>query len=152
MTDVPMFDIPRPCVRCGRPDTVTDPDLDVCAQCRHLDHRWSADGCKWCQDAATPRDAAFKGGTAAVDADPEFAHQCQRALAVARDAARYDGFTAADVRTLLDAWGVPITRPAAIGSVFTRAANAGVIRATGEFRVSPVKGQHGRPLRVWVAA
>jgi hypothetical protein len=150
MTDVPM---PYPCMRCGQPNETTS---DVCAYCLHLDHspraKEPATGCPWCRDAVTQRDAALKGGTAAADADPEFAHHCQRALAVARNAARYDGFTAADVRTYLETWGVPITRPAAIGSVFTRAHAAGVIRPTGEFRPSPVKGQHGRPLRVWVAA
>jgi hypothetical protein len=146
-----MFDIPRPCGRCGRRD-VTDPALDVCDYCLHLDHRSPGPaGCRWCWLAASsPQDAAAKGATASAEADPEFAHAATQALAVVRN--RREPFTAAEVRATLESWGVTITRPAAIGAVFTAASAAGIIRATGDFVPSPVKGQHGRPLRVWVAA
>jgi hypothetical protein len=149
--DVPMFDIPAPaCVRCGR-DKDTPATFDVCGACLHLDHRVPVPGaCSWCSASSVGRDAGTAGGQAAADADPEFAHACQKALAVVRD--RRAPFTAADVRAVLEEWDVTITRPAAIGSAFTSAANAGVIRATGNFIPSPVRGQHGRPLREWVAA
>lgn len=153
MTDVPMFDMPRPCRRCGRPDAVTGESVDVCGYCLHLDHSTNVTSCYWCASTTIKAGGAAAGrkaAEAAADADPEFAHACQKALAVVRD--RRDPFTAADVRATLEEWGVTITRPAALGSVFTRAAAAGVIRPTGNFRVSPVPGQHGRPLREWVAA
>lgn len=104
-------------------------------------------GCEWCATSPTPAQA---GGNAAAAADPDFSHAVQRALTVVRD--RREPFTAAEVRDVLIAWRVPITRPAAIGAVFTAAHAAGVIRPSGDFVPSPVKGQHGRPLRVWVAA
>jgi hypothetical protein len=87
---------------------------------------------------------------AAADADPEFMHHATRALAVVRDTR--EPFTAAEVRAVLESWGVSVTGRNALGAVFASANAAGVIRANGDFVPSPVKGQHGRPLRVWVAA
>jgi hypothetical protein len=151
VTDVPMFDMPAaPCFRCGQPKD-TPATLDVCSYCLHLDHRVAipGNGCHWCA-ASTPRDAATKGGQAAADADPEFADAVTDALATVRRAR--ETFTAADVRDVLEARGVTITRPAAMGSVFGTMHALGLIKPTGEFVPSPVKGQHGRPLRVWRAA
>lgn len=152
MTDVPMFDIPRPCARCGRPDTVTDPAMDVCGYCLHLDHRTPpvSGSCPWCAASSVGRDAATMGGKSAADADPDFTEAVFTALTHVRRQGR--PFTAADVRAVLAEWEYPITRPAAIGSVFGTVHALGLIKPTGNFIPSPVKGQHGRPLREWVAA
>ena len=103
-------------------------------------------GCTWCHTA----DPAATGSQAAVDANPDFAHAVQHALIAVRN--RREPFTSAEVRAELHNHGVAIVRPNAIGAVIKSAARAGRIRATGDFVPSPVKGQHDRPLRVWVAS
>lgn len=124
-----LFTATAPCRKCGRP----------------------SDGeCPWCASAATGTAAGHAAAAAAGDADPEFMDAAARALAAVRR--RGDDFTAAEVRAVLAEWGVAISRPQALGAVFGTFHALGVIRPTGEFRPSPIKGQHGRPLRVWRAA
>ena len=137
-----------PCRRCGgRP---ANNGFDVCVYCQHLDHTTTAHGCTWCDASPTGADAGRKAGRAAAESDPEFTHNVQRALVAVRN--RREPFTAAEVRAEMENHGILITRPAAIGAVFTSAHAAGIIRPNGDFVPSPVKGQHSRPLRVWVAA
>lgn len=145
-----MFDVARPCRRCGLPDSVTDAAHDVCDYCQHLDHATTNHGCHWCRQADTGTEAGKAAANAAANADPVFMDAALDALATVRR--RGDDFIAADVREVLTARGVTITRPAALGSVFGTMHALGLIKPTGEFRPSPVKAQHGRPLRVWRAA
>lgn len=105
--------------------------------------------CPWCAESANGHDAGMRGAQAASDADPVFAHLAQRALAVVRN--RHEPFTAAEIVGVLEGWGVIITRPSAIGAVLSAAHRGNVIRPNGDFVPSPVKRQHGRPLRVWEA-
>lgn len=106
--------------------------------------------CPWCEASETQSDAGARGANAAADADPEFLPAATKALAVVR--AWRQPFTVAEVRAVLEEQGVIVTRPAALGAVFKSAHHAGVIAPNGDFVPSPIKGQHGRPLRVWVAA
>ena len=57
-------------------------------------------------------------------------------------------FTADDVAELIDLAGVSTGNPSALGPVFQRAARAGLIVKTGEYRQSRLSRRH-RALVVW---
>jgi hypothetical protein len=113
-------------------------------------HVYPDTDCKWCAATTSGPDAATLGANASADADPAFMHAATKALAVVRN--WREPFTVAEVRAVLEEQGVTVTRPNALGAVFKSAHKAGVIAPNGDFVPSPIKGQHGRPLRVWVAA
>jgi hypothetical protein len=121
-----------------------------CATCAHGATGADRTRCQWCNGSASQAEAARKGAFAAADADPEWMHTATRALAVVRN--HGVPFTSAEVRATLESWGVDCSGRNALGALFASAAAGGVIRATGDFVPSPVRGQHGRPLRVWISS
>ena len=65
---------------------------------------------------------------------------------------RLPTFTAADVWDALDRDDVPPpTEPRAMGAAMQRAAREGIIRSTGDWRVTTRKECNGRPQCVWRA-
>ncbi len=131
-----LFEVPAACTDCGRK---TDP----------------FNGCRWCSESSDGTESARKASAASVDADPEFARMAAKALAEVRHLAMVNGngeLSIIGVRNVLEGWGVEITRPQALGSVMTAAASAGLIRKTNRTFPSPIKGQHGRDIRVWEVA
>lgn len=57
--------------------------------------------------------------------------------------------TSEDIITLLEKKGVTTGNNRAIGAVMRSAKRAGLIKPTGEFRVSKLARRHGGPIRVW---
>jgi hypothetical protein len=158
VTDVPMFDIPRPCARCGRPDSVVDASHDVCDYCLHLDHRpgnrvatGAGTDCHWCAVSVTPSQAATNGGNASLQAaNREWVWAVKTVL----NRYRHSGepFTSAHVLGEVRALGIETKDARALGPIITSQASAGLIRPTGNFVPSPLREHHGAPKREWVAA
>jgi hypothetical protein len=62
-------------------------------------------------------------------------------------------FTADDVWRHLAAHTSSETHePSALGPIFNRLRSQGIIRTTGEFRISARPERHAAPIRVWTAA
>ncbi len=99
------------------------------------------------------QDTLFAARDEALERVDEHADEDWKAHAsdvIAMTAADLDEFTAEDVWARLDP-ALSTHEPRALGALMKRAAAAGVIVATDQWRVSSRTACHNRPMRVWRA-
>ena len=149
MTDVPMFEAPRRCLRCGQVEMIHEA-FDTCARCRHLDHRAHVRGCVWCLNRPGAQAGEVAASKAADAADSLWRYHAKKMVAAL--ALERVPFTAPGILTDLRDRGIDTPEPRAIGGLIQSAARAGLIRPTGRYVKSPNPEQHGRPVAEWVGA
>jgi len=145
-----LFPVARPCARCGRPETVTEPTADVCPYCAHLDHPWPNDSCYWCDQAGKD------GGKAArMAADASYgAAPANFVKAFRRELWQYAKgrrpFTSVDALMAVREQGYDAPEARSIGSIMRHAQAAGIIVPTGRYVPSPDPAHHSAPKREWI--